>query len=80
LIKNMKIIGYALCLNNDDYTVSLEVRKIYPILAPHDNDPNGYVRIIDESGEDYLYAENRFSPIKLSPKIRKKVEENLFAV
>ncbi|MBA3600851.1 MAG: hypothetical protein H0W45_06340 [Acidobacteria bacterium] len=76
----MKIIGYALCLNNDDYTVSLEVRKIYPILAPHDNDPNGYVRIIDESGEDYLYAENRFSPIKLSPKIRKQVEENLFAV
>ena len=76
----MKIIGYALCLNSDDYTVSLEVRKIYPILAPHDNDPNGYVRIIDESGEDYLYAENRFSPIKLSPKIRKQVEENLFAV
>lgn len=75
----MKIIGYTLCLNNDDYTVSLEVRKIYPILAPLENDPNGYVRIIDESGEDYLYAESRFSPVKLSPKIRKQVEAQIFA-
>ncbi len=68
-----------LCLNNEDYTVSLEVRKIYPILAPLDNDPNGYVRIIDESGEDYLYAANRFTPVKLSPKIRKQVEAQIFA-
>ena len=75
----MKIIGYTLCLNNDDYTVSLEVRKIYPIIAPLENDPNGYVRIIDESGEDYLYAENRFSPVKLSPEIRKQVEAQIFA-
>ncbi len=42
LLKFMKIIGYTLCLNNDDYTVSLEVRKIYPIIAPRGNDPEGY--------------------------------------
>ncbi len=72
----MKIIGYALCLNNRDYTVSLDVRKIYPIVEPHANDPHGYIRIIDESGEDYLYSENRFSPIKLSAKIQKQVEES----
>ncbi len=76
----MKIIGYTLCLNNDDYTVSLELRKIYPILAPRDNDPDGYVRIIDESGEDYLYAEARFSPVKLPAKTRKQVEAQILAV
>lgn len=75
----MKSIGYTLCLNNDDYTVSLEVRKIYPIIEPRGNDPEGYVRIIDESGEDYLYAANRFSPLKLPPKIRKQVEAQIFA-
>lgn len=31
----MKIIGYALCLDNTDYTVSLEIRKIYPIVEPY---------------------------------------------
>ncbi len=73
----MKIIGYTLCLNNSAYTTSLEVRKIYPIIEPDANDPKGYIRIIDESGEDYLYSEIRFSPIKLSAKIQKQVEESL---
>ena len=73
----MKIIGYALCLNNSDYTASLEVRKIYPIVKPYVNDPQDFVRIIDESGEDYLYSNLRFSPIELSAKLKKQVEESL---
>ena len=73
----MKIIGYALCLNNTDYTASLEVRKIYPIVEPYANDPQDYLRIIDESGEDYLYSNFRFSPIKLPSKLKKQVEESL---
>ena len=72
----MKIIGYALCLNNSDYPSSLDVRKIYPIVEPHPNDPPEYIRIIDESGEDYLYSESRFSPLKLSAKIQKQVKES----
>jgi hypothetical protein len=73
----MKIIGYALCLNNTDYTASLEIRKIYPILEPFANDPKDYLRIIDESGEDYLYASLRFSPINLPAKLKKQVEKTL---
>lgn len=74
----MKIIGYALCLNNTDYTVSLEVRKIYPILEPHKNDPEGYLRIIDESDEDYIYPAEAFAILNLSPTIEKQIE-NSFA-
>jgi hypothetical protein len=73
----MKIIGYALCLNNTDYTVSLELRKIYPIIEPHKNDPNSYLRIIDESGEDYLYSNKAFAVLNLSPTIEKQIEESL---
>ena len=73
----MKIIGYALCLNNSDYTVSLEVRKIYPIVEPDKNDVERYLRIIDESGEDYLYSDERFAVLNLSPTIEKQIENSL---
>ena len=49
----MKIIGYALCLNNADYEMSLDVRKVYPIIEPEENNTvEGFIRIIDELGED----------------------------
>ncbi len=73
----MKIIGYALCLNNTGHNASLEVRKIYPIVEPYANDPQDYLRLIDESGEDYLYSNQRFSPINLPAKLRKQVEQSL---
>ena len=72
----MKIVGYAVCLNNDDYPASLDVRKIYPILESLENDPKGYLRIIDESGEDYLYSEPRFAVIDLSPGIEEQVRKS----
>ena len=73
----MKIIGYALCLNNTEYTVSLEIRKIYPIVEPHKNDIEGFLRIIDESGEDYLFSDERFTVLDLSPQIEKQIEQSL---
>lgn len=76
----MKIIGYALCLDNTDYTVSLEVRKIYPIVEPYKNDSEGYLRIIDESGEDYLFSDERFVVLNLSPTIEKQLEKSLALV
>lgn len=73
----MKIIGYALCLDNADYTVSLEIRKIYPIIKPLENDPDTYLRIVDESGEDYLYTDERFAVLDLSPTIEKQIKQTL---
>ena len=74
----MKIIGYALCLDNSEYEISLEVRKIYPIVEPYENyNVEGFIRIVDESGEDYLYADKRFAVIDLSPQIEKELQKSL---
>lgn len=67
-------ITYALCLNNDDYPVALEVRKIYPVLAPEENDPPNYLRIVDESGEDYLFSRDRFAVVALPREVANAVQ------
>lgn len=61
----MKVERFVLCMNNDEYGSSLELHKVYGVVAPLANDPDGYVRIIDESGEDYLYPAAWFENIAL---------------
>lgn len=51
---------YAVCVKNDAYPASLELRKIYQVVADEPSGALGLVRIIDESGEDYLYAAHYF--------------------
>jgi hypothetical protein len=46
---------FAVCVSNADYPVSLEMHKIYRILPDEDAATDGDIRVIDESGEDYLY-------------------------
>lgn len=62
-----------LCVRNDGYEASLERRKIYQALSDRDAAMHGQVRIVDESGEDYLYPAAFFAPIKLSRPLRKAV-------
>lgn len=50
----------AVCIDNTGYTAALEVRKIYQILPDADAKQHNYVRVIDESGEDYLYPASYF--------------------
>lgn len=68
-------IGYAICLDNKGYEASLELRKLYPVLAPAPNDPAAYIRLIDESGEDYLYAAADFEMIDLPPRAARRLSE-----
>jgi hypothetical protein len=58
---------FGLCIKNRGYPVSLETRKIYEMLADPWAATRGLVRVIDESGEDYLYPETYFVPIELPP-------------
>jgi hypothetical protein len=64
--------SYMLCINNRDYAASLEMRKIYRVLPDADAGRHNQVRVIDESGEDYLYPRERFVPIVV-PSAAKKV-------
>lgn len=63
----------VICLSNEGYEVSLEKRKIYVALADDDADKHGLVRIIDESGEDYLYPLRLFTQIELPPRVHRAV-------
>jgi hypothetical protein len=51
---------FVVCIDNSDYEASLELHKIYPVVPDPDAARDGDLRIIDESGEDYLYAAARF--------------------
>jgi hypothetical protein len=68
----MKIIGFALCLEDDDEG-SFAPNKLYPILEPLGNDPQDYLRIIDESGEDYLYPKIYFEIVRLDQPAQNKL-------
>ena len=61
---------FVVCVDNRGHEVSLEVLKIYLVLPSKRKDRN-WLRVIDESGEDYLYPADRFVPIDLPPKVRK---------
>lgn len=56
---------FVICIRNDDYPASLEKRKIYEVLPDADAEKHRQVRVVDESGEDYLYPEEYFVPVKL---------------
>lgn len=59
------------CLRNDGYEVDLQVGKAYLSLPDREGEKDGFVRVIDESGEDYLYPAEAFLPISLSPVVEK---------
>ena len=56
---------FVVCLRNDGYPASLEVHKIYRILPDPEVEKDGDFRIVDESGEDYLYPKDWFVPIEV---------------
>jgi hypothetical protein len=56
---------YVICLNNDNYLVKLELRKVYEVVNDPLADGEGFIRVIDETGEDYLYDASRFAPVEL---------------
>lgn len=58
-------IQFALCLNNDGYKASLEVGKLYQVIPDASAESHGYLRIVDESGEDYAFTANRFHLLTL---------------
>jgi hypothetical protein len=56
---------YVLCVSNEKYQASLEARKIYQCIPDTKAEAHGQIRVIDESGEDYLYPVDIFLPIEI---------------
>lgn len=67
----MKAKYLALCLDNEGYKASLEVGKVYPAIRDKAAEKEGYLRVIDESGEDYAFAAERFHLVELPLKVKR---------
>jgi hypothetical protein len=65
--------NFVVCLKNKGYEVSLEPRKIYQVLSDPDAAKHRQLRVIDESGDDYLYPASYFTPIELSQPVRRAI-------
>ena len=63
----------VVCIRNTGYEVSLERRKIYSVLPDPDAKRHKMLRVVDESGEDYLYPEDYFLSVALPPAVRQAV-------
>ena len=64
MAQNTKKPIFMLCIENRDCE-DLERRKLYQVLPDDEASKEGYLRVIDESGEDYLYPESYFVPLQL---------------
>ena len=62
---------FAVCINNSGYPASLEVGKLYRVIPDEEAAAHGYIRVIDESGEDYGYAAERFFPLEVPQALEK---------
>ena len=63
----------VICLKNEGYEVSLERRKIYVAIPDETAAKHRLLRVIDESGEDYLFPSSCFAPIDLPTPLRRAV-------
>ncbi|HUU14865.1 MAG TPA: hypothetical protein VM182_14340 [Terriglobia bacterium] len=69
--KNSKNKQFVICVRNEGCVVSLELRKIYQVLPDAAAERHGLLRVVDESGEDYLYPSDFFAPIELPKAVEK---------
>jgi hypothetical protein len=63
--KKENVARFVVCLDNEGYRASLEVGELYRMIPDDEAAAHGYVRVIDESGEDYAFAAKRFHPVEL---------------
>jgi hypothetical protein len=68
---NEKLI--AICVDNTDYEMSLQRRKVYQVVPDADAEKDDYVRVIDETGEDYLFPASRFVFLNVPRRIEEAV-------
>lgn len=64
------VARFAVCVNNSEYPASLELHKIYRVLPDEDAAADGDIRVIDESGEDYLYPSEYFIHAELPQEVQ----------
>ena len=64
---------FLVCVKNEGYGASLELRKLYQLVSDDAAAKRHQIRVIDESGEDYLYPESYFVPVQIPPSSEKAI-------
>ena len=64
---------FAVCIKNKGYEASLEIGKLYRVIPDKGAEKHGYLRIVDESGEDYGYAADRFFALAVPKPLAKEL-------
>jgi hypothetical protein len=67
----MKTHAFAVCIRNAGFGASLEVRKLYPVVDDADAEANDLIRVVDESGEDYVYPARLFKRLTLPGEVQR---------
>jgi hypothetical protein len=66
--------NFVVCITNDGYTASLELRKLYEVIPDDKAKKHNQIRAIDESGEDYLFPMDFFVSVDLPEKVKKAIK------
>ena len=66
---------FAICIHNGEYTGTLELRKVYEVLEDSVAAKRDFIRVIDESGEDYLYPQSWFVPVAVPENVEQLLHE-----
>jgi len=66
---------FAICIRNEEYEASLELRKIYEVLEDAEAATHQMIRVVDEEDEDYLYPASWFLPIELPQNVEQAILE-----
>lgn len=56
---------FVMCINNKDYEDDLTLHKVYKVISDAKEEEGGWIRIVDETGEDYLYSATHFVPVQI---------------
>jgi hypothetical protein len=64
---------FVICIDNSDYPASLELHKVYTVLPDEKAAEDDFIRVVDESGEDYLYSAKRFVPVELPQQVQQAI-------
>ena len=63
--------NYVICIKNDGYEADLKLRTVYQAMRDDSADRSHYVRVVDETGKDYLFPANNFVPIAIPIEVEK---------
>ena len=69
--RRVKTQGFAVCMRNAGFAASLEVRKLYAVVEDPDAESNDLIRVIDESGDDYVYPARLFRRLTLPSEVQR---------